>query len=183
MKGFFVEGTSKSSRPRSSTTKQIHSEKTFIEAPVDQEQGEEKNISASLKPAISGYKTVAWHTTEKKNAVERKRISDPVKVSGETERKNRVPKAAFRVTLFAILFFCVAMYSFFNLQLAFYFVLGILFITFVFALVGFFTSLNSGKDKVSTTRGGRALGIISLLLSLAVFAAIAWFFVNTPIDL
>ena len=96
--------------------------------------------------------------------------------------RNNVARAGFRMAIYALFLLGGAWYSFFNLSL-FYVALGLFMLTFIFALVAFITSTSAGKDRVNTNRKGLRYSRFGLIVSFLILAAIAVFFIYTPISI
>jgi hypothetical protein len=96
------------------------------------------------------------------------------------EHLNHVAKAGFRLSVFSLLFFLGGLYVFSELALI-YITLGLFLISFIFALVALISSISAGKDRIATDRKGLRFSRFGVILSLLIFAAIAAFFILTPI--
>jgi hypothetical protein len=96
------------------------------------------------------------------------------------EHLNHIAKAGFRLSIFSLLFFLGGLYVFSELALI-YITLGLFIISFIFALVALISSISAGKDRIATDRKGLRFSRFGVTLSLLIFAAIAAFFILTPI--
>ena len=87
------------------------------------------------------------------------------------------------MSIFSLVFLGGAFYLFFELSGLFYIVLGLLIISFIFALVSFITSVVAEKDHIATNRKGHRYSRFGIIVSLLIIGAIAAFFIFTPITL
>lgn len=178
---FYIENSSSTtSNETKKTTKHSIQEKLYTDVVAHENSPpiliqSEEQVTLASKHETKQLTTSKPRTRNIKPKIIKHDIPDP--------KLNHVPKASFRMICFSILFLAAAFYVFSNLSGLFYVGLGLCFIAFLFAMIAMITSISAGKDRVANDKKGILIARITLILSFLVFAAIALFFIFTPIDI
>lgn len=125
--------------------------------------------SSSIRPAKHYYSPFPQKQKTKRQSDEK---SDP--------SLNKVAKAGFRMSIYSTIFLAGALILF-NEFILFYIVLGLFILAFIFAMVAILTSISANKDKFNTNRKGHRFSRFGLIVSLLILAALAAFFIFTPV--